>query len=180
MWSSILLYPMTFACFVACYQSSNQCDTSGKGAWLGTGICTPGLPACFFWGKPTQFQNIGATKNGQIADDWMMYIFHISFFEKEFPTYFLDMFPTLHRFSLQISWPLGGASNLHGEGSTSTILSLAPRTAESTSGRDCYTRGHDLLADCSMSSAGGVVGCQFPRAGKRRGFSMLAEFMPLQ
>lgn len=87
-------------------------------------------------------------------------------------------FPPLPAFQFQPSnvpnTAVRGASNLHGEGSTSTLLSLAPRTAESTSGRDCDTRGHDLLADCSMSFCRrSVFCCQFPRAGKRRGFSML-------
>ena len=132
-------------------------------------------PSCvFFWGET---YTVGATKNGQIAADDLLYIFHISFLRRSFPPYFLDEIPPLPaRFvRLPISnTAVRGASNLHGEGSTSTLLSLAPRTAESTSGRDCDTRGHDLLADCSMSFCRrSVFCCQFPRAGKRRGFSML-------
>ena len=50
---------------------------SGKGAWLGTGICTPGLPA-LFWGET---YTVGAAKEDRSR---MIYIFHI-FFEKEFP-----------------------------------------------------------------------------------------------
>lgn len=128
-------------------------------------------PSCciFLGGKPTTVPKDWCRKKW--TDDWMIYIlfsvylsrkcvdadvlvWNIFFWEGvSHPISWMKFLPC-GAFCSPFKFPntaVPGASNLHGEGSTATLLSPAPRTAESTSGRDCNTRGDDLLADCSMS-----------------------------
>ena len=154
---------------------------SGKGAWLGTGICTPGLPACFFGGKPTQLvpQKMDRLRR-------MIYYIYFTYLFWEGVSHPISWmkFPPCQRvlFAFQFPIPLSEAHQISTE-KEALLRSLALlRERQKAPVAGTATRvGTTFWPIARWVSAGGVFfAASFHGRENAVDFPCYAEFMPLQ